>query len=62
MQISNDYYTLIDKNKRFIVKVKLTYNRLFPLKGQHRELSHLSSFIPNDNYVTCALDMITFLD
>lgn len=51
MHISKGYCTLINKNERFIVKVKETHTHLFPLKVQHKELSCLSSFIPNDDWL-----------
>ncbi|RDX94009.1 hypothetical protein CR513_23663, partial [Mucuna pruriens] len=51
MQILDGYCTLIDKNGRFIAKVKMTPNRLFPLKVDHKELSCLSSFIPNNDWL-----------
>nr|KYP45532.1 Retrovirus-related Pol polyprotein from transposon TNT 1-94 [Cajanus cajan] len=43
--------TLIDKNGRFIAKVKMTPDRLFPLKIQHEKYPCLSSIIPNDDWL-----------
>jgi len=42
---------LIDKNGRLVAKVKMTPNRLFPLKIHHEKLSCLSSVIPNDDWL-----------
>jgi len=49
IQIHHGYYTLIDRSGRFIFKVKMTPNSLFPLKVQHKKLSCLNSIIPNDD-------------
>ena len=39
MKIYQGYCTLIDKNGRFVAKVKMTHDRLFPLKIHHEKLS-----------------------
>ena len=63
MQICDGYCTLIDKNGRFIAKVKMTPNRLFPLKVQHEKFLYLNSSIQNDDWLWHKpLDIITFLD
>ena len=49
MHIHQGYCTMIDKNGRFIAKVKMTPNRLFPLKTQHEKFTCLSLVIPHDN-------------
>ncbi|KAL4388518.1 hypothetical protein GQ457_09G024580 [Hibiscus cannabinus] len=51
MQIHDGYCTLIDKNRRFIAKVKMTPNRLFPLRVQHDKIPCLSSIIQNDDWL-----------
>ena len=51
MQIHNGYCTLIDRNGRFITKVRMTPNRLFPLRIQHDQFPCLSSIIPNDDWL-----------
>jgi len=51
MKIHNGYCTLIDRNGRFITKVKMTPNRLFPLRIQHDQFPCLSSIIPNDDWL-----------
>jgi len=52
MKIYQGYCTLIDKNGRFVAKVKMTHDRLFPLKIHHEKLSCLSSVIPNDYWLS----------
>jgi len=49
MKIHQGYCTLMDKNGRFVAKVKVTPNRFFHLKIHHGKLSCLSSVIPNDD-------------
>nr|KYP46330.1 Retrovirus-related Pol polyprotein from transposon TNT 1-94 [Cajanus cajan] len=51
MQIHDGYCMLIDKNRRFIAKVKMTPNRLFPLNVQHDKIPCLSSIIQNDDWL-----------
>jgi len=51
MQIHDGYCTWINKNRRFIAKVKMTPNRLFPLKVQHDKIPCLSSIIQNDDWL-----------
>ena len=51
MKIHEGYCMLIDKNGRFVAKVKMTPNHLFPLKIHHEKLSCLSSFVPNDDWL-----------
>ena len=51
MQIHNGFCTLINRNGRFITKVRMTPNRLFPLKVQHEKFPCLSSIIPNNNWL-----------
>ena len=42
---------LIDRNGKFITKVKMSPNRLFPLRIQHDQFPYLSSIIPNDDWM-----------
>ena len=51
MQIHHGFCTLIDRNGRFVTKVKMTPNRLFPLKIQHENFSCLNSVNPNDDWL-----------
>jgi len=51
MQIHHDHCTLIYINGRFVAKVKMTPNCLFPLRIHHEKLSCLSSVIPNDDWL-----------
>ena len=51
MMIHQGYCTLIDKNGRFVAKVKMIPNCLFPLKIHHEKLYCLSSVIPNDDWL-----------
>jgi len=51
MQIYHGYFMLMDKNERFVAKVKMTPNRLFPLRIHHEKLSFLSSMTPNDDWL-----------
>ncbi|KAI5437422.1 hypothetical protein KIW84_023511 [Lathyrus oleraceus] len=51
MQIHNGFCMLIDRNGRFIPKVRMTLNRLFPLKIQHEKFPFLISIIPNDDWL-----------
>ena len=55
MQIYQGHCTMYDKNDRFIAKVKMIPNRLFPLKIQHEKFFYLSSAIPDENWLwhTC---------
>lgn len=50
MQIHNGLCKLIDINGRFITKVRMTLDRLFPLKIQHEKFPCLSSIISNDDW------------
>ena len=49
MQIHNGFCTLVDKNGRFISKIRMTPNHLFHLKIQHDRFPCLSSIILNDD-------------
>jgi len=49
MHIQKGYCTLIDRNGRFITKVKMTPNCLFPPRIKHDQFSCLSFIIPNDD-------------
>ena len=51
IQIHHGFCTLIDWNGRFVTKVKMTPNRLFPLKIHHKKISCLSSIISNDDWL-----------
>lgn len=51
MQIHHDHCALIYINGRFVAKVKMTPNCLFPLRIHHEKLSCLSSVIPNDDWL-----------
>ncbi|RDX82720.1 hypothetical protein CR513_36455, partial [Mucuna pruriens] len=47
VHIYDGYYTLIDRNRKFIIKVKMAPNHLFLLKVHHEHFSYLSSVILN---------------
>ena len=51
MQTHQGYCTMLDKNGKLIAKVKMTPNRLFPLKIHHEKFSCLSSMILDDNWL-----------
>ncbi|RDX95461.1 hypothetical protein CR513_22019, partial [Mucuna pruriens] len=61
--IHHGYYALIDRNRRFIAKVKMTPNHLFSLKIHHENFSCLNSYvsslaiinIPNGVCLTCKI-------
>ena len=45
MKIHKGYCTLIDRNGRFITKVKMSPNRLFPLRIQHDQFPDRKSVV-----------------
>ncbi|KAF7843909.1 Retrovirus-related Pol polyprotein from transposon TNT 1-94 [Senna tora] len=51
MRVHQGFCTLFDKNGRFVAKVKMTPNRLFPLMIQHSKFSCLNFVIPDENWL-----------
>ncbi|WVZ24352.1 hypothetical protein V8G54_002896 [Vigna mungo] len=51
VRIDNEFFEIMNKDNKNIARVKMTKNRMFPLKLQTRSLMNFQAMVKDDNWL-----------